>query len=433
MPPALACPSYTIKSRTVGGCRIGARSRTLANGTPWVALAEPTADCSRVSGSFGRSSRARISRRPPCSPSNVATSTTRSATITPARGPFPVSYVHSFIAVPFLASQASGGPEKFAEVTVVRDYALGLAHVNGGLGAIGGRHGSDGVLVVPVARPRIRRGLAQQAVPQSAIEAALVQIVFDREVLSGHDLLPVSRIMAWPGKGESMLGLRQAVQRRSRWQRQLGSPQYLGNQGGLGPRTRRQLAHLGLVPAGCREAVVRRYLPGKRGEVRSRGQGQTQQAYLGQLQHVLVSTAAGVQRVRRRGQRIAARSGVRPGVALPIDHIEPQAILAQTDRVGKPVGRRPSTWLGPSPASNPRRITATAFVPPLVTYRVRSSGDNARLFGLLPFRPWRPGQSSGGLSSSSIPPVTPCRLARWPCRETAPPRAAPCGECQGWS
>src|SRR5207245_2938016 len=95
----------------------------------------------------------------------------------------------------------------------VRDYALGLAHVNGGLGAIGGRHGSDGVLVVPVARPRIRRGLAQQAVPQSAIEAALVQIVFDREVLSGHDLLPVSRIMAWPGKSESTLGLRQAVQR----------------------------------------------------------------------------------------------------------------------------------------------------------------------------------------------------------------------------
>ena len=53
--------------------------------------AEPRADCSRVSGSFGSSSRAWTSRSPPCSPSNVATSRTRSATMTPARGPFPVS------------------------------------------------------------------------------------------------------------------------------------------------------------------------------------------------------------------------------------------------------------------------------------------------------------------------------------------------------
>src|SRR5215471_7740509 len=46
------------------------------------------------------------------------------------------------------------------------------------------------------------------------------------------------------------------------------------------------------------------------------------------------------------------------------------------------VGMRPTT-LPAAPASNV--TTATAFVPPSLTYRVRSSGDRARLFGLAPF------------------------------------------------
>src|SRR5579872_5123967 len=48
----------------------------------------------------------------------------------------------------------------------------------------------------------------------------------------------------------------------------------------------------------------------------------------------------------------------------------------------QPVGIRPSTRL--SSGSGARRITATELEPPLVTYRVRSSGESARLLGLLP-------------------------------------------------
>src|SRR5215475_12825047 len=47
----------------------------------------------------------------------------------------------------------------------------------------------------------------------------------------------------------------------------------------------------------------------------------------------------------------------------------------------QPVGIRPST----DGCSPPNRMTATLFVPPLVTYAVFSSGESATLLGLLPF------------------------------------------------
>ena len=75
----------------LGGCKIGARRRTLLSDTPCVAGAELRADFSCVSGSFGSSNRVRTSRSPPCSPSKVAISSTCPSTTTPARGPFAAS------------------------------------------------------------------------------------------------------------------------------------------------------------------------------------------------------------------------------------------------------------------------------------------------------------------------------------------------------
>src|SRR5579884_1911908 len=75
--------------------------------------------------------------------------------------------------------------------------------------------------------------------------------------------------------------------------------------------------------------------------------------------------------------------GFAPGLDLPFTtySLDPSR-LALIEVGYQPVGIRPATRL--SSRSWSRAITATEFVPPLVTYSVFSSGESARPLGLLP-------------------------------------------------
>src|SRR5260370_11423711 len=76
--------------------------------------------------------------------------------------------------------------------------------------------------------------------------------------------------------------------------------------------------------------------------------------------------------------------------------------LTLTELGYQPVGIKPATF----PVSFSSLSTANAFVPPWVTYNVRSSGESARLFGLLPLNP-------RGFRNTSLGAVTGnCEISR---------------------
>src|SRR5439155_797554 len=72
-----------------------------------------------------------------------------------------------------------------------------------------------------------------------------------------------------------------------------------------------------------------------------------------------------------------------PGTLLPFTTYRVLPSLLTLTLFGyQAVGIRPTTCPDPDGCS---ATTAMAFVPPLVTERARSSGDNARLLGFAPF------------------------------------------------
>src|SRR5207245_4939381 len=73
-----------------------------------------------------------------------------------------------------------------------------------------------------------------------------------------------------------------------------------------------------------------------------------------------------------------------PSGLLPFTtYSQPPSPLTLTELGYQPVGIKPAT----RPVSLSSLTTAKAFVPPSVTYRVRSSGESAKAFGLLPLKP----------------------------------------------
>src|SRR5260370_41716327 len=75
--------------------------------------------------------------------------------------------------------------------------------------------------------------------------------------------------------------------------------------------------------------------------------------------------------------------GLGPALPFPLStyKVAPSA-LTLTAFGYQPVGIKPTMRLSSGSLSN--AITATEFVPPLVTYSVLSSGESARRLGLLP-------------------------------------------------